>query len=218
MSISNEQFWTIIKGQNSTYDLNDLLIKVYQESLQESMWMINHFIHQQVRRKFDRSPEEYTKGLLSEYELTQKIYVIVKNELQSGLVSPYKINEIRENQESRRKYLTVMEEYMNFIKCIEYGQLTTLDLIDKLIESVNSLPQINLELRNIYRILNFQEVVSFGFDDGRHDVIRTHFGFWSEIFQIGYVLVKNNIENHFDDLDEMNSYLNSLKDGLKSPF
>ena len=218
MSISKEQFWNKIGSQNSPNELNDLFIKIYQKSLQESMWLIYPFVYHLVRRKFNRSPEDFTKGLLEEYKRVKKLYVETNDKLDRGLVPIYDIREKKANQSYRLKFVTVMEEYKNFIKCIELGHLTTLDLIDKLIKSHNNLPQNNLELKYIYWKLEFTEVVSFGFDDGKHDVLETHFGFWSEIFQIGYVMVKDNIESHFDDLEEMNTYLNSLKDGLKSPF
>jgi hypothetical protein len=72
--------------------------------------------------------------------------------------------------------------------------------------------------------LKFDLVDSFGYDDGIHDVLQTHFGFWSNEYQLGLIEIKKvygqfeRVYEHFDDLSELKSSLNSMKVNLKSPF
>jgi hypothetical protein len=65
----------------------------------------------------------------------------------------------------------------------------------------------------LYQYLDFDWVESFGYDDGIHDVLRNHNGYWSDEYKLGYITHPNGID-HFDDKHSFKLRLTNLKDSL----
>ncbi|MDB4752602.1 hypothetical protein OAF78_02445 [Winogradskyella sp.] len=224
MSISKEYFLNKIKDHSRGKNLQIILIETYQNTLRDNMIFVNLFVHQQITKKKDLSLNEYIIELFSYYKFIERIY----KEILVELNSKKHVNNRYEKErrlENHKKSLDIMKDYLSFKNDVENCEYTPNELIDRLVDNLNRFSMYKKDKNLIYDELKFDLVESFGYDDGIHDVIHTHFGYWSNEYQLGYLIIKkilgNNFERvfeHFDDYSKLKSSLNSMKVNLKSPF